>query len=321
VDTRGPFDAQVVAAARGLLAEQKSLPAWLLYDDVGCALYEEITRLPEYYLTRAEAEIFERHGDAILARAAEGGARIALAELGAGTATKTELLLRASVRLQRSCVYLACDIAPESLRQLAERIPRALPAVEVRTAAGTHVDAGPAIAALRERQVLLFIGSSIGNYRDDEAVRLLAAMRRFLRDDAVLLLGTDLKKDPGVLQAAYDDAQGVTASFSLNILARLNRDAGAAFDLAAFRHVAEWDEAASNIEVHLESVRAQRVRIDALDADVVFAAGERIHTETSAKYDLPRVDRILGAAGFARAAGWLDGAGRFAVHLARVAQR
>lgn len=312
----------VAAAVRtGLLRERKALPAWLLYDEAGCALYERITRLPEYYLTRAEAEIFDRHGEAIVAAASHDGARLSVAELGAGSAVKTEALLAAVVRRQGPSRYLASDIAPAAIEAAALRLRGSLPEVEVALCAGAHEALVPALAALPDRQLLLFIGSSIGNFPDDGAVSLLAAMRVGLRRDGLLLLGTDLRKEPAVLRAAYDDAAGVTAAFSLNLLTRLNRELGADFDLEGFRHVAEWDEAASNIEIFLEARRAQRVRIEALGAEVHFASGERIHTESSAKYDLPRVERLLGAAGLVRAESWYDGERRFAVHLARVATR
>src|SRR5262249_38486649 len=146
--------------------------SWLLYDAAGSALFEQITRLPEYYLTRAEAEIFERQGAAIVARAGEGS-RVALAELGAGAATKTEALLSAAVRAQGACVYLACDTSEIPLRHAQRRLRRRLPHAEVRVVVGSHGDAGPALAALADRQVLLWIGSSIGNHDDGEAAALL----------------------------------------------------------------------------------------------------------------------------------------------------
>lgn len=309
------------AVRAGLSAPRKSLPAWLLYDDAGCALYERITTLPEYYLTRAEAEIFARQGDLMVSRArAEGRgaptARLSFAELGAGTATKTEHLLAAAVRAQGACTYLACDIAAPPLAAAAERITARLPAVEVRLAVGAHADAGPAIAALPGRQVLLYIGSSIGNATDAEAAALLREMRAFLRPDGLLLLGTDLLKEPARLRAAYDDAAGVTAAFSLNLLSRLNRELGADFALEAFRHVAIWNPETRNVEISLESLRPQRVRLESLDLTVDFAAGEHIHTEICAKYDLPRVDGILAEAGFARVATFYDTEARFGVHLA-----
>lgn len=307
------------AVAQGLSGERKRLPSWLLYDATGSALFEQITRLPEYYLARAEAEIFSRQGDAIVATAA-GEDRLSLAEIGAGSASKTEALLEATLRAQGSCVYLACDICEVPLRQAQRRLRSRLPAVDVRIVVGEHEAAGPQLAALEGRQLLLWIGSSIGNCSDAEAAHLLAGMRRFLRPDAVLVFGTDLIKDPRTLQRAYDDAQGVTARFSKNLLVRLNREIGARFEVEAFRHVAEWNAEASSVEVHLESTRVQQVWVGALGRHYVFGRGERIHTETCAKYDERRVDRILEAAGFARAATQFDSEQRFAVHLARVAK-
>lgn len=303
----------------GLFAPRKSLPTWLLYDDAGCEIYERITALPEYYLPRAESEILERQSDAIVERAAAGGAELALAEIGAGTAQRTELLIAAVLRRQARAIFLACDIAPAPLAAAAARLRGAHAGLEVRTFAGTHEAACPAIAALPGRQVLLFLGSSIGNYPDDDAVALLAAMRRGLRDDAVLVLGTDLKKDPRVLLPAYDDAQGVTAAFTTNILTRLNREFSCTFRPGAFRHVAAWNAAASNIEIFLEAQGPQRVTIGALGRDAVFADGERIHVETCAKYDAGRVDGILARAGFVRAATFTDAEGRYAIQLAGVA--
>jgi L-histidine N-alpha-methyltransferase len=306
------------AVALGLGAEPRRLPSWLLYDAAGSALFEEITQLPEYYLARAEAEIFARQGDQMVALAAGNGRRLSFAEIGAGTAIKTEALLEAALRAQGSCVYLACDISEIPLRQAQQRLRTRLPGADVRIVVGTHADAGPAIAALEDRQLLLWIGSSIGNHTDAEAAQLLAQMRRHLRSDALLVFGTDLVKDPRTLQRAYDDTRGVTAAFSKNLLLRLNREIDARFDVEAFRHVAEWNAEASNVEVYLESTRAQEVWVGAVGRHYGFGRGERIHTETCAKYDARRVQRILDAAGFASASTQLDSEGRFAVHLARV---
>lgn len=308
------------AVALGLGAERRWLPSWLLYDAVGSALFEQITHLPEYYLTRAEAEIFARQGDQIVAFAAGAGRRLSFAELGAGTALKTEALLEAALRAQGTCVYLACDISEIPLRQAQQRLRSQLPSAEVRVVVGTHTEAGPDIAALEDRQLLLWIGSSIGNYTDANAAQLLAQMRGFLRSDALLVFGTDLVKDPQTLRRAYDDARGVTAAFSKNLLVRLNREVDARFDVEGFRHVAEWNPEGSNIEVYLESTHAQQVWVGALGLHYAFERGDRIHTETCAKYDARRVDRILAAAGFVRASTRLDSEDRFAVHLARVAR-
>jgi L-histidine N-alpha-methyltransferase len=165
--------------------------------------------------------------------------------------------------------------------------------------------------------VLLFLGSSIGNYPEKDARTLLSQMRTSLRPGGVLLLGTDLRKSPAVVVPAYDDARGVTAAFNKNILTRLNRELGASFELARFDHVAVWNEAASRMEMHLESRVDQVVRIRALKLNIPFRSGERIHTESSVKYDRPMVERLLGSSGFALEQTFLDRDARFALHLAR----
>ncbi len=302
----------------GLFAPTKSLPTWLLYDAAGSALYERITELPEYYLARAEAELFVSHGREIVALAGHGASELSLAEIGAGSAEKTRTLARQLAEERGRGVFLACDISESALAVARENLEAADARVEVRTCLGTHLDAIPTIAALPGRQLLLWVGSSIGNHPDDEAVRLLRELRRALRPDARLLLGTDLKKDPAVLVAAYDDAAGVTAQFTKNILARLNRELGCSFDLADFRHVAEWNAEASNMEISLEAIRAVRIVVEGHVRPLELARGERIHIEISAKYDEARARSILEAAGFARERRFLDSAGRYAVELARV---
>jgi L-histidine Nalpha-methyltransferase len=304
---------------RGLYVEQKHLPMWMLYDEAGCLLYEQITTLPEYYLTRTEAQIFTANADNIWTLCSQGG-RAAVAEIGAGTATKTEIVLAAALRAQQTCTLLVCDIAPEPLAIAKTRIEAALPKVSVRTFTGTHVDAGPAIAALEDRQILLFLGSSIGNYSDAAAVELLCTMRKHLRDDGVLVLGTDLRKDPVVLRAAYDDAQGVTARFTKNVLTRLNREYDCTFDVDHFAHIAEWSEARSDLDLGLRALVAHEVQVGNHQR-IAFKKGEMIHIETCAKYDEARVDKILGASGFARVKTFYDDKHMFGVQVAKCVAR
>jgi dimethylhistidine N-methyltransferase len=318
--------------ADGLLRADKRLPAWLFYDAEGSRLYEQITRLPEYYLTRAERSIFEKHSDAIVACAAGDASDVShvrsvgpgtaiaalhVAELGAGAATKTQVLLRAVIRRQGKTTFVAADVSQSALEEGARRMAREEPELTVRPALGHHEDALEAIRAMPDRQLVLFIGSSIGNYAPDEARALLSSVRGSLRVGAAFLLGTDLKKSPRVLIPAYDDSRGVTAAFNKNVLRRINRDLGADFDVERFRHVAIWNEGDSRIEMHLESVARQAVRIEALGVDVILRKGERIHTESSVKYDEAMVDSLLGSSGFRRERTFLDDDGRFAVHLAR----
>jgi dimethylhistidine N-methyltransferase len=317
-----PAESVGEAVRAGLLAPHKTLPTWLLYDAEGSQLYESITHLPEYYLTRAEKRIFDTQADAIVA-AARSGARglLSIAELGAGAAVKTQVFLGAVVRAQGHASFLAADISRTSLFAAATRIAHEEPGVLVRPLLARHEDALVEIGKEAGRKVVLFLGSSIGNYDDDEARPLLAAIRRSLLPDGLLLLGTDLRKDPAVLVRAYADRAGVTAAFNKNVLARINRELGGRFDLDAFRHVAIWNESDSRIEMHLESLVAQSVRVEALDLTVTFARGERIHTESSVKYDDARARALFSATGFTRVATFTDDKRRVALHLGRARHR
>ena len=302
------------AVLDGLRAAPKRLPPWLFYDAEGSRLFEQITELPEYYPTRAERDIFVQHGAAIMA-AAQRGRDATIVELGAGTASKTQLLVRAAAAHRGHARFVPIDVSPTPL-ELARARFTGDASVTVEPWVATHDEAMPRLAALPGPKVVLFVGSSIGNYEGDDAVTLLAGVRAALAPGDTLVLGTDLRKDPAVLVRAYDDAAGVTAAFDLNVLARINRELGGRFDLARFRHVALWNAAASRIEMHLESVGDQVVAIERLGVVVPFRAGERIHTESSVKYDLAMVDALLAAAGFQRARTWTDAGGRFAEHVA-----
>ena len=319
-DSSAQSSAQSVAddVRRGLIHSPKRLPAYLFYDDLGSALYEQITALPEYYLTRAERSIFETHAGDIVARTMAGDPRsVGVVELGAGSASKTEVLLRAVLERQRSCTYVPVDVSTAAIEDAQGRLRASLPRLRVRPLVLSHEEAIGALPGLEAPQIVLFIGSSVGNFEDDEAARLLRGVRVALGSETWLLLGTDLRKSPDVLIPAYDDAAGVTAAFNKNVLARINRELGGHFDLDRFRHVARWNERESRIEMHLESVVAQEVAIDHLSLRVRFRAGETIHTESSVKYDQPRVDRLLGAAGFRVETTFYDAERRFALHLAR----
>jgi L-histidine Nalpha-methyltransferase len=303
---------------RGLSASPKTLSPVLFYDEEGSRLYERITELPEYYLTRAERSIFAERADEI-ARLAIGTAErpLAVVELGAGSASKTEVLLAAILRRQPGCLYLPVDISKAALDDAARRLAERLPAVRVRPLMATNEAALSALAKVGGPSLAMFIGSSIGNLDDSEATRLLRGLRGSLGPRSMLLLGTDLRKSPAILVPAYDDAAGVTAAFNKNALARINRELGGRFDLARYRHVARWNEPLSRIEMHLESLDVQDVRIDALGTSFHFDAGETIHTESSVKYDLAHVGRLLEVGGFSPTAVYFDRERRFAVHLAR----
>jgi L-histidine Nalpha-methyltransferase len=306
----------------GLSAAPKKLPPYLFYDQEGSALYEQITELPEYYLTRTERAILAAHADEIVLWASEiGGPDGRIIELGAGSATKTELLLDAAMRRHGRCVYVPIDVSESALEEAKGRLGQKLPEVIVRPYPMSHAEAFRVLRGQgqgpQQGDLVLFIGSSIGNFDDADAVRLLRGAHDALGPRMSLLLGTDMRKSREVLVRAYDDGAGVTAAFNKNILLHINRQLGSSFDPARFRHVALWNEAASRIEMHLESIERQRVRIEALDLTVEFERGETIHTESSVKYDLAHVERLLTASGFVLDKTLYDNDRLFAVHLAR----
>jgi dimethylhistidine N-methyltransferase len=300
----------------GLATRPKTLPPYLFYDETGSRLYERITELPEYYLTRAERRILSSHARDIVDRVGCGHDSLTVIELGAGSASKTEILLRAVIERRSRCTYVPIDVSPTALASARHRLGARLPGVEVRALATTYERALRALKGTPSPRLVLFIGSSVGNMPDDEASALLRCVQRSLGGETWLVLGTDLRKSPDVLRAAYDDAAGVTAAFNSNVLARINRELGGHFDLDRFRHVARWNDAASRIEMHLESTVVQDVAVDALGARFRFDAGETIHTESCTKYDLLRVQKILTEGGFALEETFGDREFDFAVHFA-----
>jgi dimethylhistidine N-methyltransferase len=302
---------------RGLTAEPKFLLPKYFYDELGSQLFEAICLLPEYYLTRAENEIFANHAAEIVETAARDY-RVTLAELGSGSASKTRLVIEALLARQDQLTYAPVDISRTALEASACALLRAYPGLRV---AAYAADYDAALARLSEnftdgsRALVLFLGSNIGNFDREGARAFLDSLRRSLRAGDALLLGADLKKDRATLEAAYDDPLGVTAAFNLNVLARLNRELQADFDLRRFRHAALYNEREGRVEMHIESLRAQTVRLGALDLAVTFREGERIHTENSYKYDLEEISRLASETGFARERTWLDAGGRFSSNL------
>jgi len=319
---------RVASAVRdGLTARPKRLPPWLFYDDTGSRLFDEITARPEYYLTRTERGVLAAQAERIIALAAQPAAGrragsipacLRITELGAGSADKTRLLLAAAVARQGTVVYEPVDVSASALETAAKRIEREIAGVTVspRVIDYTH-EFG--LAPTSDRRLVLYIGSSIGNFDPWQAAELLQCVRSGLKPGDGFLLGVDLVKDEPTLLAAYDDVAGVTADFNLNLLARLNRELGADFYLESFEHRAVWNAQESRIEMHLESRIAQRVWLDGLDLAVEFAAGETIHTENSYKYRPEQAEAMLAAAGFTPVEAWTDAQGWFAVCLAHVA--
>lgn len=305
---------------RGLTRQPKTLSPWLFYDTAGSRLFEQICELPEYYLTRTESGILAAHADEII-RLAAAGERLSLLELGAGTATKTDLLLRAAVRRQDHTLYRPIDVSSSALAAAEARLQAQLPAVIVEPLIADYTDGLdeiPAKGPAGERRLVLYIGSSIGNFDPEAADAVLRTVHGRLAPGDSLLLGVDMVKEPHQLLSAYNDAAGVTAAFNRNMLRRINRELDADFNLLRFRHLALWNPRRSRVEMHLESPAEQRVSIAALEMEVRFTPGETIHTENSYKFTDARAREMLERAGFAAEQSWSDPQGWFAVYLARV---
>jgi L-histidine Nalpha-methyltransferase len=291
----------------GLTSTPKELqPKWF-YDERGSELFDAITQLPEYYLTRAERSILERHAGeiAVLTDATT------LIELGSGTSDKTRLLL--DVVAPRR--FVPFDVSEETLRASAQRLAREYPALEVHAVVGDferHLQLLPT----NGRRLLAFIGSTIGNLPPARRTLFLSAVAATLGDGDTFLLGVDLVKSPERLVAAYDDASGVTREFNLNVLRVLNRELDGDFDVSAFEHVAHWNAEAEWMEISVQSLREQTVRLEALELEVAFEAGELMRTEISAKFHQQRLAEELEAAGLAVQRWWADDDGEFAVLLA-----
>ncbi len=298
--------------AVGLSASPKELsPKWL-YDDRGCELFDEITRLAEYYPTRAERSILEAHATEIVERSGAD----TLIELGSGTSDKTRLLLDALRDAGRLDRFVAFDVAEATLRDAIAKLSIDHPGTEVLGVVGDfneHLGALPRGGT----RLVAFLGGTIGNLHPAQRAEFLSAVHDTLVPDDALLLGTDLVKDRGRLVAAYDDSAGVTAAFNKNLLQVLNRELDADFDLDRFDHVARFDEDGSFIEMRLRSRGAQQVEVRALDMTVQFDDGEDLRTEISTKFQPQRVRAELLTAGLQPEACWTDTAGDFALWLAR----
>jgi L-histidine N-alpha-methyltransferase len=311
--SRDPAEARraalVADALSGMSATRKVMPCKWLYDAEGTRLFEAITSLPEYYATRTEVAILEECG-AEIAHAVGPGA--AVVEFGPGDGAKAVQLLH---KLDAPVLYLPVDIAPEWLAAAASRVEEAHPGIRVHPVVADFTQpfdlAGRAEGSTTH--LGFFPGSTIGNFEPAEAVAFLRRARASLRSGSRMLLGADLVKDIAVLRAAYDDAAGVTAAFNLNVLARLNREAGADFDLAGFRHEARWNAVASRIEMHLVARHAQSARL--AGRIFRFAAGESIHTESSHKYRPEHLRAMAEAAGWQAVAHWTDPEDMFSVWL------
>jgi L-histidine N-alpha-methyltransferase len=292
---------------------QKELPSMYLYDEVGSSLFEVISNLPQYGLTRADERLLRRHAQDIVRRLP---APVAVAELGSGSGKKTRWILEALCRRQRTSYY-PIEISPSALA-MCERELKDIDSISILGFEREYLDGLLEAAAHRktgQHFLVLFLGSTIGNFDRPAGVKFLADIRRVLEPGDALLLGTDLEKSSLDLLHAYDDELGVTAAFNLNLLARINRDLGADFDLSQFEHLATINEKARSVEMHLRSKREQSVSIPMAELLVEFQEGETIWTESSHKYSAEEIFRIASDAGFRCEAQWIDEEWPFAENL------
>ena len=306
----------------GLTADTKFLPPKYFYDELGSLLFEAICHLPEYYLTRSESEILENDVEEIVSLAAgNDDVDCRLIELGSGSAEKTRYLIEGFLDRQAELHYIPIDISEESLEQSGNQISADYPGVKVTAYSGDYFSV---LETLREtglpggadsRNVVLFLGSNIGNLDPDEARAFLGEIRKLLSPEDCLLLGADLKKDQDTLIAAYDDSLGVTAAFNRNVLVRINRELGGDFDICMFEHIAFYNDELSRIEMHLVSREPQTINIGDLNLKVSFDWRESIHTESSHKFDIEGISRMASGSGFRLRKSWFDREKRFSFNL------
>jgi L-histidine Nalpha-methyltransferase len=300
---------------RGLSARPRNLPPKLFYDAAGSHLFEQITETPEYYPTRTERAIL---GDFAGEMVQQAGSNLTLVELGAGSASKTQVLIEALLRRQLRADFYPVDVSSSALQGALDTLNGHFPRLRVSPIVADYTHQLPDLQLLPGRKLVLFLGSTIGNFEPDEAEAFLKSIRRSLEPGDALLMGFDLIKDADVLNAAYNDAQGVTAAFNKNVLARINRELGGSFDLDAFEHVAFWNRRKSRIEMHLESVYEQTAWVEDLGRGFHFEKGEHIHTENSYKFNASSIRRLLRRSGFKLEKSWTDARGWFCEALARV---
>ena len=306
-DLAGVEDEFSLSVIEGLSKTRKTLPCRYFYDARGSELFEEITRLPEYYPTRTEMGILAEHA----AEITDGiGDRGLLVEFGSGSSLKTEILLH---RIAERIAYVPIDVSEAALADAKARLARRYPGLDVRTIVADFSGfvALPDDLASR-RKTGFFPGSTLGNLAPKDARHLLAGFGRVLGDGGRLIIGIDLKKDPRTLVRAYNDAAGVTAAFNLNLLLRINRELGSTFDERAFRHEAIYDPREGRIEMHLVSKGDQEVELCGRSFN--FRNGESIHTENSYKYTIEQFRELAGAAGWQPERVWTDAASQFSVH-------
>ncbi len=298
---------------RGLNQHPKSLPCRFFYDDVGSKIFDEISTLPEYYLTRAEHSVLAQCSNEI---AEAIGNPATLVELGSGSAEKTRLIIEALLAVQDVLSFIPIDIAEPVLEASARELLNDYPRLQIEAIAGEYEDALEHLSGPHARpRLIAWLGSSIGNFRKPEAADFLHRIREWMSSDDRMLVGIDLRKDRERLERAYDDSQGVTARFNKNLLTRINRELNANFDIDSFSFEARYRESTGSVESYLVSDNRQTVEVRDLNASYEFAAGERIHTEDSHKFSHEEIEALAARAGLKREIVWTDAEGLFSLNL------
>lgn len=298
--------------AEGLGQSPKQLSSRYFYDAKGSRLFQQIMALPEYYLTRAEYSLMQQHRSAMVSAFAADGF-FHLVDLGAGDAMKTKLLLQELVKQEKPFDYVPMDISGSAMQELGKDLRQEHPEMHVRAVVAEYITGLKWLEQhLNERKVVLFLGSNIGNFEREEGQDFICQIRQHLQPGDLFMLGVDLRKDPGTILAAYNDASGITAAFNMNLLERINRELGGNFDLNGFKHYALYDPQLGVMKSFLVSQRDQEVYLEATQERYSFTAWEAIHTESSHKYTLPQTTEMGRLAGFEFVTSYLDEEGGFA---------
>ena len=305
MDIKTAADTFATDVDEGLRADPKHLSCRYFYDYAGSLLFEEICRLPEYYLTRAETEILQNHADQIVSNFPRG---ISLVELGSGSCEKTRYLIEALSKHTENVLYSPIDISKKMLKESAETLLKSYPDLEIISVAGEYHEGLEKLSRHHNGpRCVLWLGSSIGNLELSVAIAFLRDVVSFLSIEDSILIGFDLIKPRHILEKAYNDSGGVTAQFNLNLLRRINSELGGTFVLDDFEHRAVYNDDLNRIEMYLVSLKAQAVHIEVLDQTYAFDAGERIHTENSHKYSIDSINRLAGEVGLKIMGQWFDG--------------